>query len=1250
MKPEQIEARRARLPQPEYDGTLPVHEALEEVAAIIRDHAVSIICGETGSGKTTQIPKVCLTLGRGAAGMIGCTQPRRMAARSVATRLAQELKTHTGEAVGYKVRFHDRVSPDNTFVKVMTDGILLSEIHHDPLLKAYDTLIVDEAHERSLNIDFLLGYLKRILPRRPDLKVIITSATLEAERLSKHFDDAPILTVSGRTWPVEVRYRPPKAAEKNPEGSREEEVEHALLLHAVDELARESSQGDILVFLPGEREIRQATEALRKHHPARTEILPLMARLSFAEQDRVFKPSGMRRIVLSTNVAETSLTVPGIRYVVDAGLARVNRYSLRNRITQLQVEKVSQASARQRAGRCGRVASGICIRLYDEKDFAGRPEYTTPEILRSSLAAVILKMAAMGLGRVEQFPFLDMPSPRAVDEGYRLLDELGALTPERKLSKLGQELAKIPADPRIGRILLAAREQHCLSEMLVIAAFLSVQDPRERPLERRQAADEKHARFRHEKSEFLEILNLWKFFEEALQHKKSGRKFAQFCFDEFLSLPRMMEWRDIHTQYHSLASDLGIHLNQTPATYEQLHKALLTGFLGQIGLRNPEDNNYLGARGVRFSVHPASTLSKAKLKWIMAADLMETQKVFGRLVAEVNPDWIEAIAGERVQRSWHDPWWDAKTAQASAFEAGSLYGLPLVSGRKVRLGPHDPKEARRLFIRHALVLGEFDCRHDFFRHNQELVEKIENLEHKARRQDVLVDEEVMAAFFEPLIPADVWSGQRFEAWWGKERQAQPKLLHMSTDTLMRHSAAQVTEAQFPETIAWAGMSFPLLYRFDFGHPMDGVTVSVPVEMVASIPEARLEWLVPGMIRDKVTHLLKKLPHQQRKELVPLPDAVTAFLEQYNPGKGSLRECLNQFVEKRTRTAAPPSIWSELPEHMRMMVRVVDEKGDELESLRDVSALQQKLKAKSLASLNALQDKPLTREQITRWDFGDLPATALLKRKGLEMVAWPALVDHGLNVAIELLDSEADAHRSTRQGAIRLARLELAANLKSVWSTLRQLQPLALRYGQLDAGKGSAASEGLKESVEARAFQELAPTELGNIRLQNEYLRWRDGLKGKLSAQIKDILTLLQILLEAAFTLQSRLNGEKSPTRKATVDAIRAHLNRLLHPGFIAERNLSLLRHYPRYLTALSSRLDKCQQNPTAAAALETQWRQALGMAESLTKQYSNHEAWPEYLSMLEEFHVSLFAQHLKTPYPISLKRLEKFRQEHFGKA
>jgi ATP-dependent helicase HrpA len=1224
---------------------LPVEEARERIAAAIAAHPITIICGETGSGKTTQIPKICLALGRGVAGAIGCTQPRRIAARSVAQRIAQELDSEVGQQVGWKVRFTDRVS-ERTCIKVMTDGVLLAEIHEDRFLSAYDTLIIDEAHERSLNIDFLLGYLAQLLPRRPDLKVVITSATLEADRLSRHFGGAPVIEVSGRTYPVELRWRPIAAAETG-----EERDARSALLAAVDELAALSHEGDILVFLPGEREIREAAEALRHHHPPHTEILPLFARLSVQEQDRVFRTGGARRIVLSTNVAETSLTVPGIRYVVDTGLARVNRYSVRNKVTQLQIEKISQAAARQRAGRCGRVAAGVCIRLYDELDHDARPPYTTPEILRSSLAGVILRMQSLRLGRVEDYPFIDAPAPKMIEDGYLLLHELGAVDGERALTVLGREMARLPVDPRIARMLLAGRDFNSLAEILVLAAALSIQDPRERPAEHRQAADERHRQFAHEHSDFVALINLWVFCEQASE-RLSQRKLQALCRENFLSFNRVREWRDVYNQLHALVNEMGIAVNGSPATFEQVHRALLAGLLGQIGSKDPESDEYLGGRGIRFVIAPGSPLTKARPRWIMAAEIADTTRLYARHVARIEPDWIEPAAAHLTRRSYFDPVWDRKAAQASIHEQVTLYGLTLVARRRIRLGPVDPFQARELFIRHALVAAEWDCRAPFFQHNQALVREVEALEHKARRQDVLVDERVLAGFYDGLLPADAWSGERFEKWRREVERATPRLLFMVREQLMRHAADAITPDLFPVLLRVGSHEFPLTYRFEPGHPLDGVTLTLPLLALGQLDDGALSWLVPGMVRDKVTALLRGLPQRIRRHFVPLPQAVTEFLSVAQIGDGHLEDCLRRFVEQRGEALPADFSWTPLLPHLQFNVRLLGEQREELGLGRDIAALRRQFSVEARSALTGAAEDRHSRSGLTSWDFDELPEDVEIRRGGRVFRAYPALCADGASVSLQLMEDMEAAHATMGGGLVRLAECELHTPIRALLKQLPEGQAMGLLYAVLPAEDGTPAAAGtlapaeeLRADIVSRALMSLLPDQPWTLRTRAAWTAWRTEVQRALPATARDLAALVHEILLEHQRVRDRLEKPWAHHLKPACAEVRLQMAGLVGRGFVRRLPRDRLRELPRYLRAAAVRLlrlpDAWQQDGERSLQVELlarEWRAALarqGPSPDLD----------EFRWLLEELRVSLFAQELKTPFPVSPKRLQKRWEE-----
>ena len=1263
--------RTSRLPPPppalSFPEELPIAQHRGRIAELVRAHPVTIVCGETGSGKTTQIPKICLASGRGATGMIGCTQPRRIAARSLAHRLAQELPGAPRGFVGHKVRFQDATRP-GTVIKVMTDGVLLAETHSDRRLAAYDTIVVDEAHERSLNVDFLLGYLKRLLAAREDLRVVVTSATIDTERFSRFFDGAPVIEVSGRTYPVEVRYRP-ELFESEEEDDEPVDMNEAIV-KAVDEIGRESRSGDILVFLPGEREIRETAEALRKHHPEHVEILPLFARLSAEEQDRVFERSSQRRIVLATNVAETSLTVPGIRYVIDTGLARVKRYSPRQKIDQLRIEPVSQAAARQRAGRCGRVASGVAIRLYAEADFLGRPEYTTPEILRTSLASAILRMAALDLGPVAEFPFLDPPTPRQVSDGYQQLFELGAIdlgavppgagSDIRRLTRLGRELARIPVDPRIGRMLVAAREFECLTEMVILAAALSIQDPRDRPQAKREASDRAHEEFRDESSDFLQLLNLWKFFEGEFLHKKSNRKLQEACREHFLSYVRMREWRDLAGQLREMAAELAIRENESPATYEQVHRALLTGLLGNVGMKALDGDHYNGPRGLQFHVWPGSGLKKGRPRWIMAGELQETTRVFARNVARVEPEWIEHAAAHLVDRAYVEPHWDRKRGEVAAYESVTLHGLVLAARRKVSYGRIDPARAREVFIEGALVAGELDTPHPFRAHNLALIREIEELEHRARRPDVLVDERALYAYYDARIPKDVRDARSFDAWYREASRKEARLLFLAREDLMRHGAEAVTEELFPREIRIGEAAFPLAYRFEPGHPLDGVTIDVPLALLNQVDEAALDWLVPGMVREKVAWTMKALPKRIRAQLVPVPEHVTRFLEGVSiapprPGEErgpvpTVRQAVLQYASRLAGERLDDSIWSkeEAPAHLRMNVRVLDEAKRELAMGRDLGELRRRLG--EAASLTLAKAKPgLEREGLVAWDFGELPPQVSFRRGIQTLTGYPGLADEGASVAIRLFDTREKADEAHREGVKRLLALELKEQVKALERGLPGFNALALRF------TGAIPPERLRADLVEAILDRAFIGEDDPPRDRRAFEEQKKRAKARLAAVTEGALRHAAAIGEASQQLTQAIAESAGLGRVA--QEVKAQRDRLVHPGFLAGTPWDRLEHVPRYLKGYALRLRKYRANAERdgkhAATVQTLWADYEARAKAAAEARGLPGAEPargsrleEYRWLLEELRVSLFAQELRTPLPVSAKRLQKFRDEH----
>jgi len=1253
------EVRARQKPAFSYPEELPVSQRAGEIEALIRAHQVVIVCGETGSGKTTQLPKICLAAGRGEAGLIGHTQPRRMAARAVATRIADELKTPLGDAIGFKVRFTDHTRPD-AYIKLMTDGILLAEAQHDPWLSHYDTIIVDEAHERSLNIDFLLGYLKQLLAKRPDLKLIITSATLDANRFARHFgtetSPAPIIEVSGRTYPVDIRYRPLGRENDVGEDADDEEGMEDAIADTVEELWRGGS-GDILVFLPGEREIRETADVLRRAlqrrpYASRLEILPLYARLSVAEQQRIFSRSDGRRIVLSTNVAETSLTVPGIRYVIDAGLARIKRYSLRNKTTLLRIEKISQAAANQRAGRCGRIEAGICVRLYSEEDFHARPEYTDPEILRSSLASVILQMAALKLGEAESFPFVDAPGSRAITDGHQLLRELGAMDADGRLTPTGKELSRLPLDPRIGRIVLAAREKNCLPEALVIASALSVPDARERPLDKQQAADQAHLHFRDERSDFLSLVTLWEFFTGLNEEKLSHRKTVERCRAQFVNYLRLREWRDVHQQLVNTLKEEKWQWNEalpktcTPERYRALHEALLTGLLSNIGTKSDEGDEYLGARGNRFFAHPGSGVKKGG-RWLLAAELTETSRLYARCVAKIEPEWIEAVAGDRVNRDYFNPGWDEKRGEVTGFERVQLYGLTLVARRPVSFSRVDPKAAHEVFVREALVPGNLRTKGKFLAHNRKLIDEVAELEHKARRQDVLVDDEAIAAFYFERVPVEVNSLASFERWREESERHDPQRLFLTRELLMRHAARWVTEDLFPETLEVQGNALPLTYRFEPEHPLDGLTLTVPLTLLNQIDAARMSWLVPGMVRDKITWHFKALPKAQRNRLVPLPEAVTAFLEAVPFGESSLSNVLCAWYEKNYGGKLDTSSWKEedLPPHLRVSYEVTDADGTLLAQSRDLLTLRQELKEMAQVSLRASANEDhgpsLEKHGLTRWDFGELPETLALTHQGQKLTAYPALVDEGDAVALLLRDTPEAALQDTRAGIVRLIRLSLK-DLLARW----EKQPPGFQQPALQLKPLIPTDRLLEDILNAvcdRAF-------IGDDPLPRNEKAFNE--------QVKRARTRFAAVAESAFRLlgdiaaeHQQLTGRMNSVHGALsrlVQELKAQRDALLYPGFFSATPWPQLTHLPRYIKAMDRRLakypERMARDQKHGAQLLAYWQHYQEqLARDKKERKERNPQLEAYRWLLEELRVSLFAQELKTPIPVSFQRVEKAR-------
>ncbi|NOX75713.1 MAG: ATP-dependent RNA helicase HrpA [Gammaproteobacteria bacterium] len=1246
--------RVANLPQPQFPEALPVSGRREEIAEAIAQNQVIIVAGETGSGKTTQIPKICLALGRGTGGLIGHTQPRRIAARTVAQRIAEELGSSLGEQVGFKVRFSDHMQP-GAYIKLMTDGILLAELAHDRDLLQYDTLIIDEAHERSLNIDFLLGYFKQLLPRRPDFKLIITSATIDTGRFSRHFDNAPVIEVSGRTYPVELRYRP-----LLDDGDENGADPVAAILRAVDELAESEGPGDTLVFLSGEKEIRDTTEALRKHHPSHTEILPLYSRLSAQEQNRVFQPGRGRRIVLATNVAETSLTVPGIRFVVDPGKARISRYSYRTKVQRLPIEAISQSSASQRSGRCGRVSAGVCIRLYAEEDFIARPVFTEPEIQRTNLASVILQMRNLGLGDPEAFPFIDPPDRRYISDGFRLLQELGAIDEHRALTVLGEKLSHLPLDPKIGRMILAAEDNDCLAEVLIIASALSVQDPRERPSDKQQQADEKHAVLRDEKSDFMSLLTLWQHSREQ-QKQLSKNQWRKYCRQNFLSFMRMKDWADTHQQLRSQVKNMGLHINTHAANYEQIHCALLSGLLSHVGTRDePEEktpsqkkttgetapakrkktNRYLGARNTEFFLFPGSGLAKKSPRWVMSAELVQTSRLFARQNASVEPEWIESAAHHLLKREYSEPYWDKRCGRVSAFETVRLYGLVLHARRRINFSPIDPLQARQIFIREALVNGEYRTQATFFAHNQKTLADARELEDQARSSGIVVDDEQLFQFFDEKIPDAICSHASFEKWRKQAEHENQNVLRLSTDDVLV-SGKHNNKCDYPAELDVGGVTLPLSYCFNPGGSDDGVTVTVPLGALNQLNETAFEWLVPGLLAEKITALLKSLPKNIRKQLVPVPDTAEAIGEALMLNGGSLLDAIGEQLLARHITVNRQDWRLEtIPEHLKMRFRIVDQTQKEVGNGRELGVLQARLGSHAVADIeNNAGDHRWPTEGVLTWDFGVLPEFIEQAGEGSRYRAYPALTDKGDSVGISLQDSATAAERVHRQGLLRLATIHFARELKYLKRHLPDIKTLCLQYASL--GQCETLKEDLVRSILDRCFF----TPGYDIRDGETFASRMQQYKPQLMNTANDTVALCANILQRQHDIRKQLqsNNVIAPELRADIEQ---QLTQLIFPGFLTDTAGEWLSHLPRFLRAIQLRLEKQVSSPASDDEKYQHLKPLLlsvaELAEKITiKRGGSAEGLQQLRWMLEEYRVSLFAQELKTSMPISPKRIEK---------
>ncbi|TDB54590.1 ATP-dependent RNA helicase HrpA [Photorhabdus khanii subsp. guanajuatensis] len=1229
--------RQAVCPTIKYPENLPVSQKKDDIYKAIRDHQVVIIAGETGSGKTTQIPKICLELGRGIKGLIGHTQPRRLAARAVANRLAEELETSVGSAVGYKVRFSDHVS-DNTLVKLMTDGILLAELQNDRLLKQYDTLIIDEAHERSLNIDFILGYLRQLLPKRPDLKVIITSATIDPERFSRHFHHAPIIEVSGRTYPVEVRYRPVIAEDNDGERDQLEAI-----IDAVDELGREGP-GDILVFMSGEREIRDTADALNKLNLRHTEVLPLFARLSNSDQNRIFQSHAGRRIVLATNVAETSLTVPGIKYVIDTGYARISRYSYRTKVQRLPIEPISQASANQRKGRCGRVSDGICIRLYSEDDFLSRPEFTDPEILRTNLASVILQMTSIGLGDIGAFPFVQPPDKRNIQDGVRLLEELGAIDQNAtvkgnyRLTLIGQQLAQLPVDPRLARMVLEARHHGCVREVMVITSALSIQDPRERPLEKQQASDEKHRRFADKDSDFIAFLKLWDFLKDQ-QKELSSSQFRKLCRQDYLNYLRVREWQDVYTQLRQVVKEVGLPVNSQDADYRSIHVSLLSGLLSHIGQKDTDKQEYTGARNARFSIFPGSGLFKKPPKWAMVAELVETNRLWGRIAARIEPEWIEPLATHLVKYHYSEPHWQKSQGATMAKEKVTLYGLPIVANRLINYSKIDPMLCRELFIRHALVEGDWQTRHAFFRANLKLREEIEELEHKSRRRDILVDDEILFSFYDQRIPQGVVSAGHFDRWWLKTNRAQPDLLNFEKNMLIKGDADKISALDYPNYWYQDALKLRLSYQFEPGTEADGVTVHIPLPVLNQVKDEGFDWQIPGIRYDLVVALIKSLPKPVRRNFVPAPNYAQAFMERVPQPQSTLLDSLERELRRMTGVTVSRDDWQleQVPDHLKMTFRVAGEKNRTIAEGKDLAALKLRLKEKVQETLSAVADDGIEQSGLHIWSFGELPERYEQKRGGYSVKAYPALVDEKESIGIRLFETELEQQTAMWEGTRRLLLLNIPSPIKYLHEKLPNKSKLGLYfnpYGKVLDLIDDCISCGVDKLIAGNGGP--AWNEQTFIQLQNK-------VRAELNDTVVEIARQVEQILTTVFAINKRLKGRVDISLALALSDIKAQLSGLVFRGFVTANSWKRLPDVLRYLHGIDRRLEKLAIDPhrdrTQMGRVENvqqQWQQWLAKLSLHQKQLPEVQ---EIRWMIEELRISLFAQQLGTPYPISDKRI-----------
>ncbi len=1245
---ERARARAARIPAVSFPDDLPVSALADQVEGLIAANQVVIISGETGSGKTTQIPKILMKLGRGSRGQIVHTQPRRIAARSVANRLAQETGTELGDIIGYQVRFNDRSSSEN-LIKVVTDGILIAETQTDRFLSAYDSIIIDEAHERNLNIDFLFGYLKNVLPKRPELKIVITSATIDAEKFSKHFNDAPVIKVSGRLYPVDILYEDSLTKE----GEQLPVEEYGLVTMALRRISEYKGSGDVLVFLPGEREIRQVDAVIRKDFLRGSvekswEILMLFSRLSVREQNKVFGPSHKRRIILSTNVAETSLTIPRIQFVIDSGEARLKRYSYRNKVEMLQVERISKAAADQRAGRAGRLMHGVCFRLYSLEDFQKRSEFTDPEILRSSLASVILRMQYLRLGDPQEFPFVDLPLPRAIVDGYQLLEELGAISGDKKLTNVGTELAKMPVDPRVGRMILAGRQFGCIREILILAAVMSLPDPREREFSTQmQGVFEK----KDEHSDFLVFLRIWSWFQKLFDTTRSKSAIRRACEKHHLSFLRLFEWRDLHSQLSQVVRDMGFKVGEAPSGAASIHQALLTGLLGNIGYQQEEKGAFRGPRDIKFQIHPGSSLHKNPGKWVVSFELVETTKLYARTVARIDRDWIEPLASHLTRSTFSNPRWSRERGNVIAKEQVTLYGLIIVPARSVIYGKLNPQEARQIFIQSALVRG--DVRHcpPFMKHNLELMQILENMESRSRRQDILVDESIIYSFFDERVPQHLWNWSDFERWRSEVEKKEPKLLFLTKSFLSKRELSDETFDLYPEWIDFQGKRFQLTYRFEPGHSDDGVTLRIPIESLNLVDELRCEWLVPGLIRDKIAEIIKSLPKAVRRNLFPISAVVDQLVTDVRLTHGSLYGHIHKMLRNNFSLEFPREEFSEdrLPAFLRMNFSVFDENKNEIDSGRDLKEIRRKLGQRAQAKFSQKATSSIQQKGLTTWSFGELPESVEVHLEGQTTRGFPCIRDDGNSVSICIVDTEIEASRVTRTGTRRLFQLALKEQFKYVSKNIENLTQMTLLYSRFLADhervqNNQSVTEQLKNDFVMALCDRAMYAYPHEIRNEESFKQCVNNVKPKLIVFANELNSLLYNVLSKYVDVSTHIEDLIDDAVEESGDHIRAHLKSLMHLSFLSETSFEHLKNFPRYLDAINIRISKVRSNVSKDLEWQGQLNKleaTLGAKKSIMTSAAELNKIHDIKLSLEELRVSLWAQQLKTLYPVSFKRVER---------